>query len=199
MFWNTRPQRPGRDEDLTILLAPSALTVIDIFRAFDAAGACDLAGLREQLALSPVVALPGAKAADEPADSAMLSKLIEFFLSLKTTMPRPFSFRQFGSPIATQDEITLLILLSSARRDRFGIAGEAVLRLGLRDAVGTLHLAHALGRSFALAGLDIGEIDRRLMQNGGSEVVEDLLKDRMSRLRLPLPLPRSDKSGRPNG
>jgi len=171
------------DETVTIILTEPMVRVIDVFRDiaqnFMVDGSLLIDDISRYGSFAHLFANTLAHAEDK-----IVQSVLRLHKSCIESNSRPFAFKPVGSPLASADEITLLILLSAAQNGRFGLAGEAVLRLGCAESLEALRAAYAFASWLAETGLDIGLIDPRLMQQKPVELAETLIDTCLERLEF---------------
>lgn len=171
------------DETVTIILSEPMVRVIDVFRDIDQNFVSDATLLIEDVSrygsLSHLFANGLARADDE-----IVEAVLRLHRSCIGESSRHLIFKPLGSPLASADEITLLILLSAAQNGRFGLAGEAVLRLGCRESLESLRAAYAFANWLKDSGIEIGPVDPRLMQQRPVELAESMIETCLERLEF---------------
>ena len=170
-------------DTVAIILSDDMTKVIDVFRDmfqnFEADDEFLLADASSHSSLNHLFSNLLARAEDEIVTAAV--SLYKTCISGNT---RSFHFKPMGSALASSDEIALLILLSASQKGRYGIAGEAAIRLGCVESLTALRAAYELGSWLAASGIEIGPIDPRLMQHAGNEFADRMIDTHLEKLRF---------------
>ena len=171
------------DKTVAVILADEMVKVIDVFRDIDQNFRIDDQFLLDDVAsyqslthlFSNILA---------HAEGEIVTSVLMIYKTCVVGNDRDFLFRPLGSPLASRDEIALLILLSAAQRGRYGIAGESALRLGCRQSLIALRAAYEFTSWLSDTGLEIGAIDARLMQWRPTELADALIESCMEKLEF---------------
>jgi len=126
---------------ISILFAPSALPVIDLFRAFGSFDEVYGTELIDHLEASL-----GKHVGTETAKS-IVSDVLLFSFALKRKRDIPLSFRAIASRPGTRDEYALMTLVSAAGKSDHLLATQAVSALGVAGADPLMSLAADISKS----------------------------------------------------
>ena len=174
------------DPTVAIILTDPMLKIIDVFRDIDQnfmIGDDFLLGdINSYASFNHLFANILAHAEDE-----IITSVLMIHKTCIGAGEAPFVFKPVGSTLASSDEISLLILLSAAQRGRYGLAGEAALRLGCRESLVALRAAYEFASWLSESGLEIGAIDQRLMQHRPAEMADALIDTCMEKLEFRSP------------
>lgn len=173
-------------DTVAMILTEDMTRVIDVFRDmyqnFEADEQFLLADIGGHGSLNHLFSNVLARAEDEIVTAAVL-----IYKTCVSGKRRSFRFKLVGTALASSDEIALLILLSASQKGRYGIAGEAAIRLGCVESLTALRAAYEFSSWLTASGIEIGPIDPRLMQQGGDEFADLMIDTHLEKLRFDTP------------
>ncbi|MBY0610844.1 MAG: hypothetical protein K2P80_01540 [Beijerinckiaceae bacterium] len=174
------------NDTVAMILTEDMTRVIDVFRDmfqnFEADEQFLLADIAGHGSLNHLFSNVLARAEDEIVTAAVL-----IYKTCVSGKRRSFRFKPMGAALASSDEIALLILLSASQKGRYGIAGEAAIRLGCVESLTALRAAYEFSSWLTASGIEIGPIDPRLMQQGGDEFADRMIDTHLEKLRFDTP------------
>ena len=176
-------------ETVAVILSDSMVKVLDVFRDifqnFELDDEFLLDGFGDHGSLNHLFSNLLAHAEDETVAAVLL-----IYRTCVSKQTRPFQFKALGSSLASSDEIALLILISASQQGRFGLSGEAALRLGCSESLTALRAAYQFGSWLTDVGIDVGSIDPRLMQQSSVEFADRMISRQMEQLEFSTPASR---------
>ena len=177
------------DSTVTIILSEPMAKIIDVFRDIDQNFMAGSEFLLGDVSLFGSFGHLFSNILAHAEDEVVTSVLMLHETCVRGREDR-FLFKPIGSPFASSDEIALLILLSAAQSGRFGLAGEAALRLGCRESTLALRSAYEFASWLSETGIEIGSIDSRLMQRLPSEMADIMIGNCLEKLDYQSPASR---------
>ena len=172
-------------DTVTVILSDGMIEVIDIFRDLNTNFEVNrefLLNEEDGSTLNHLFSNILSRAEDE-----IIRDAIRIYKTCIRNELKPFKFKPLKSPLATSDEIAVLVLISASQQGRYGFAGEAAIRLGCSQSLTALRAAYELGSWLAAVGIKIGAIDPRLMREPSPQLADTMIDGYMEKLAFNSP------------